>query len=160
MFKTCNQCGEARVFSDFYPKSGARGKDYALTAAGYSNDCKVCTNQARKTYILNNPDKAKASDRAYHLSNYGLTISEYNKMFNEQNGCCLGCEKHQTELKKRLCVDHCHTTGKVRGLLCTSCNAGLGQLKENVSIFNNLIKYINNFSESAGVQTNTDIKVG
>ena len=57
---------------------------------------------------------------------YGITLEDYNVLFERQQGCCAICEKHQVEFKTILNVDHCHTTGKVRALLCTKCNVGLG----------------------------------
>jgi len=50
---------------------------------------------------------------------------DYNKMFEEQSGCCYLCDKHQSEQKYRLGIDHSHQTGKVRGLLCNACNTKL-----------------------------------
>ncbi len=63
---------------------------------------------------------------------YGITLEDYNKMFQEQNGCCKICNKHQTEEGVILCVDHDHTTGKVRGLLCKKCNQAIGLLKDSI----------------------------
>jgi hypothetical protein len=47
-------------------------------------------------------------------------------MFEDQKGCCGICKRHQSEFKKRLGVDHNHSTGKIRKLLCDRCNLGLG----------------------------------
>lgn len=60
---------------------------------------------------------------------YNLTLAGYDKLYQKQKGRCDICGKHQSELKKALDVDHNHTTGKVRGLLCTNCNYGLGHFK-------------------------------
>jgi len=76
-------------------------------------------------------------------SKYGITIEEYNKMFNTQKGCCFICKIHQTNLKKKLFIDHNHETGKVRGLLCGHCNSAIGFAKENIDILNNIINYLN-----------------
>ncbi len=64
-------------------------------------------------------------------------------MFELQEGKCLGCYRHQSKLKRPLCVDHCHVTGKVRGLLCVSCNLMLGYANDNTQVLANLIKYLN-----------------
>jgi hypothetical protein len=53
---------------------------------------------------------------------YGLTKEQYSELFNNQNGCCLVCLKHQREFVRRLHVDHDHKTGEVFGLLCNFCN--------------------------------------
>lgn len=73
--------------------------------------------------------------KEYHLlKKYGITMEEYNRMFDEQDGRCLICHKHQIELSRCLCVDHNHLTGKIRGLLCTSCNYLVGVVEANVTI--------------------------
>lgn len=74
---------------------------------------------------------------------YGIRESDYNEMFVEQNGCCLGCGKHQSELSHPLHVDHDHKSGKIRGLLCKLCNSAIGNAKDDVSILQRLIDYLN-----------------
>lgn len=74
---------------------------------------------------------------------YGITLDEYNKMREEQNFSCPICGKHEDNCgKHKLVVDHCHTTGKVRQLLCAQCNAGIGHLKESESILTSAIAYL------------------
>lgn len=74
---------------------------------------------------------------------YGITKEDWNVMFDEQKGLCRLCEKHHTEFKRGLCVDHCHSSGKVRGLLCHPCNQGLGMFKDNVDFLKRAISYLN-----------------
>lgn len=74
--------------------------------------------------------------------NYNLTLDDYQRMFNEQKGYCAICGRHQTELKKTLCVDHDHVTGEIRELLCHSCNVAIGLLKDNSKITNNATEYL------------------
>jgi hypothetical protein len=73
---------------------------------------------------------------------YGISLDEYNKMWADQAGCCAICGTHTSALTKPLCVDHCHTTGLVRGLLCTQCNTALGMAKDNITTLQNMIKYL------------------
>ena len=70
---------------------------------------------------------------------YGINLVDYNQMLSEQDGKCKICK---TEAK-RLVVDHCHTTKRVRGLLCSPCNTGIGMLKESENILRRAINYIN-----------------
>ena len=63
-------------------------------------------------------------------------------MLVQQNYSCGICKKHESEFKYKLRVDHCHTTGKVRELLCNSCNVLLGHSKENINNLNNAIGYL------------------
>lgn len=77
---------------------------------------------------------------------YGITLDDWNEMFNNQGGCCAICGKHQST-SKRFHVDHNHTTGQVRGLLCSQCNTALGLLYEDEQIIKRTLKYIRSFKE-------------
>ena len=88
-------------------------------------------------------DSNKKKQKEYDLKKkYGITQEQYNELYNKQNGCCIVCKKPQSELKKILCIDHNHKTGKVRGLLCDNCNSGIGLLKEDINILTNAINYL------------------
>ena len=76
------------------------------------------------------------------LTKYKITQDDYNRMYSDQKGKCDICKTHQIDLPKILCVDHGHTTGKVRGLLCNNCNSALGFIKENKDNILNLLIYI------------------
>lgn len=97
------------------------------------NKLKV-TLKKTETYINNTVSEKHLKER------YQLTIEDYNKLFQEQQGCCAICGKHQSELKHRLNVDHNHKTGKIRGLLCPKCNTALGVYEVWVKQFNFKIK--------------------
>jgi len=88
-------------------------------------------------------EKGKEQRRASELKRkFGLTIEDWNKMFEAQEGKCDICKVHQSELPRRLCVDHNHITGKVRKLLCNDCNTGMGLLKDNPELLEQAIKYL------------------
>ena len=91
----------------------------------------------RKARRALNPDKER---NIRYVQKYGITLKDYNDMLTQQNKLCLICKK---DLK--LYVDHDHTTGVVRGLLCHKCNTGLGMLQDNI---NNLLNAINYIKES------------
>lgn len=73
---------------------------------------------------------------------FGITLDEYNQMLKSQSFMCAICGKHQNENGKRLAVDHCHKTLKVRGLLCSKCNQAIGLFSENISVIQSAIQYI------------------
>ena len=75
-------------------------------------------------------------------------------MFEAQNHCCASCKKHQSEFDRVFAVDHNHITGQVRGLLCIPCNVALGMLEEKQESIQNLLNYINFYSELAASNTN------
>jgi len=80
-------------------------------------------------------------------SKYGMTLDEYDKLFEAQNGVCAICGKpeiwkHQGGAVCRLAVDHSHKSGKVRGLLCHHCNLLLGNAKDSIQILKSATKYL------------------
>jgi len=74
-----------------------------------------------------------------------LKHPEYDKMFLKQKGRCKICGERVK--KYRLSLDHCHKTGKIRGLLCNNCNLALGNFKDNVRFLKKAIKYLNDSSK-------------
>lgn len=78
------------------------------------------------------------------IKRYGITLDDYYHMLEEQNECCYICGKHESNnsKNKKLAIDHNHTTGQIRKLLCHHCNSALGQVKENVDILKKMIEYI------------------
>jgi hypothetical protein len=101
--------------------------------------------ESGKQWHKRNPDIEKNG----HLKrNFNITLDEYNKMLEDQNGVCSICKNQETKVFKKtgkvtdLCVDHCHTTGKVRGLLCWNCNTSLGKMKDSIEHLQNAIDYL------------------
>ena len=109
---------------------------------GKVNECKECNNIHRKIY--RETDSRQAASRKSHLKKtYGLTIEEYENMFIEQEGRCAICGSEDSfSSSPHFHVDHCHTTGNVRGLLCGPCNQGLGQFKDNLGSLYSAINYL------------------
>lgn len=100
-----------------------------------------------KNYYLKNKKRLVKVKRAYRLkTNYGLSVQDYAKMFNSQNGVCKICKKPETTIIKNarisLSVDHCHKTGKVRGLLCRHCNNAIGLLWDDPKLLKSALKYL------------------
>ena len=73
---------------------------------------------------------------------YGISLADYNQLFASQEGKCGICKRHQSELSKSLCVDHCHVSSKVRGLLCTKCNLMIGNAQDNAATLRSGIEYL------------------
>lgn len=81
------------------------------------------------------------------LKKYGITKEQYNQMLQDQGGVCKICSEPPTgfwknNVPKKLCVDHDHSTNKVRGLLCDSCNVGLGKFRDNIEILSKAVGYL------------------
>lgn len=103
--------------------------------------------QKRKGYFKKYRENHKALNL---LRRYGITELEYQEMLKKQKGCCAICgvdkpiPSHNSKdgSPQRLAIDHCHETGKVRGLLCFSCNRGIGYLKDSIELLESAIIYL------------------
>lgn len=111
-------------------------KDTALFSPSSLKDrygkCKECSSlSSKKSFILNK---------------YKLNSDNYSMLIKEQNNVCKICDKQESGMfqgkQKQLSVDHNHSTGKIRGLLCSSCNVGLGVFKDSPDLLRKAIKYL------------------
>jgi hypothetical protein len=92
-------------------------------------------------YARSHRSERLLSRRAHYLkSKFGLSVAEYDTMLAEQGGVCAICRA--PEDGKRLAVDHCHTTGAVRGLLCQRCNRGIGHFAESAERLRAAANYV------------------
>ena len=154
--KICSKCKLEKTVDKF-----SKDKN---SSTGYTYQCKECRNIKYKEYYINNPDKIKlknsnnwqkrkdfysselgiASSRRSHLKRvYNISLEDYERMSLEQNHKCENCGNTEMNNKNKvLCVDHDHTTGKIRSLLCGSCNTGLGSFKDNKELLLKAIKYL------------------
>lgn len=102
--------------------------------------------RSKEGYIKNKERKQKQyreSKRSSILkSRYGITEQDYLDLFNAQKGCCAICGVDYSNSKRNLDVDHDHTTGVVRGLLCNNCNRGIGHLQDSPVILKRALDYI------------------
>jgi hypothetical protein len=107
-----------------------------------------------KEYARINKTKIDANFRLSHVKRlYNLNADEYLQMLLDQDNKCLICKKAETNKNcngdiRPLSVDHCHTTGRVRGLLCNQCNAGLGNFKDNLESLRSAVEYLSKFEEN------------
>jgi hypothetical protein len=125
-------------------------KDKSLKA-GYSNYCKQCNSIRAQKHAKMFPEMFKVRAEKNRLkTNYKITLDEYEKIKKDQNYSCAICKTHESKLKKILHIDHDHqccpgptTCGKcIRGLLCYSCNTGLGNFKDSPENMINAIMYL------------------
>lgn len=116
--KECKLCKIQKEESEYYDKRRTW--------------CKFCCREYRNT---------KGRNKQL-LERYGISIKEYDEILVKQNHCCAICNTHISNLSVNLAVDHCHTTGKIRGLLCFNCNSGLGRFKDNTAFLLKAISYL------------------
>jgi hypothetical protein len=101
----------------------------------YNGMCVECKRESDRASNL------KASKRYRVKKDYGLTIEQVNSMMKDQNNQCAICEK-EFEDKYKVQIDHCHTSGDVRGLLCIECNWMLGKAQDNPTTLRNAADYL------------------
>jgi len=126
--KKCASCKEDKLLSCFHIRK--TGKSYSY--------CNTCENiKSRESYYRHREKKIAASKVWKLKARYNLTPEQYSDLLNKQNGVCAVCQE-----EKKLHIDHCHETGKVRGLLCPECNHGLGNFKDSIKLLENAIGYL------------------
>ena len=94
----------------------------------------------RRTQRAKRRERAAGASLEIRLRRYKLTRAKYDAMLQAQDGLCAIC-RSPTE-KERLCVDHDHATGAVRGLLCKRCNTGIGYLRDSIELLDSAIQYL------------------
>jgi hypothetical protein len=143
--KACSSCGQVKQASEFYRRQASND--------GLQKQCKPCSNErvARKrasnreymrSYMRS--DAGRAACRRHLLKKkYGLTTEQFNKLLTSQEHSCACCgRKEAGGRSNQWNVDHCHVTGEVRGLLCNSCNVGLGCLGDDLQGIRNALSYL------------------
>jgi protein-arginine kinase activator protein McsA len=130
--KTCTKCNHNKTLDDFHNSSSTKdGKSYV---------CKLCASERSKLWTKANFIRRKNNLLKYL---YNVDIQQYNDLLKQQNYSCAICKRNESEFKNKLAVDHCHTTLKIRGLLCDNCNKAIGYLKDDVSVLKVAISYLN-----------------
>lgn len=129
------------VAARYYRKNKERIKEVRIKyRINNKESIRIKQNLYRKKHGRHRSDYSKENSRKYNLkSMYNISIEEYDLMCLKQGNACAICQKIHI---KRLVIDHCHTTGKVRGLLCNNCNSGIGFLQENIEVMKNAILYL------------------
>ena len=156
--KYCSGCNTTKEITQFHIDNSEKD--------GHRFQCKVCRNAKQREYAKNNKDvikirnAAKAeqrkvyyqsdkgieSSRRSHLKRkYDITLEEYNKLLKQQNNKCKICNSEETcQRNNFLSVDHEHSTGRIRGLLCNNCNRALGLFQDSMDVLHNAIMYLQN----------------
>jgi len=160
--KLCRLCGETKSIADFYRATG--------TKDGHRGECKDCARKARRHWYLSNREisikraqewrqnnreryeayrrfyrkthgeRKKATDRRTYLKRvYGICPEEFDFLVVAQGGRCAICGKKDDH---QLHIDHDHGTGRVRGLLCGSCNRAMGLFHEDPNRFRSAELYL------------------
>lgn len=131
IYKVCTQCNEEKDETNF--------NKHKLGKHGLNPVCRECRTKRQRQH------RTEFGYGSTLKSKYGITYTQYLDMMKAQEYKCSICEDDfdLTSLgAKAPCVDHCHTTGKVRSILCRNCNTALGHVKESKTVLQNMILYI------------------
>ena len=140
----CPDCKKDKPESEFHNNK--------LRKSGKHVYCKKCRSSRAKHRYERDKEKIKSRNKKWWdnkdnsrkvvLRQHGITVEDYNRMFDSQDGCCAICGKHQIELDHRMYVDHDHYTGEIRGLLCRNCNLAIGLLNDDELLLTKAISYL------------------
>lgn len=138
MTKVCRHCEQEKDEGDFYRFFDRWAEKHYLSAR-----CKPC----HQEYKRQSPTTQRNRKAEKLQLRYGLTYEQWEAMRETEGHRCMICGITEDELGKRLDVDHCHESGKVRGLLCNPCNTMLGHARDNVAVLEAAVSYL---KENAG----------
>lgn len=127
----CRDCGIEKQLSAF-------SKDKSRKT-GHFCYCKECASIRQKKWKRRNLKARRISHLRYM---YGLSEEDYNAMLEEQGNCCKICKKKEPGHHGNFVVDHNHVTNEVRGLLCSNCNAGLGNFMDSINNLKAAVEYL------------------
>jgi len=163
----CSNCLHDLPLKDFTGKSVKRGYgacrscEAARRKAAYAQDP-----EKKRAYMRDWYAKRKAADPVMHeskmreqyeksqiffnvkvrrtaaLKRYGLSVEQYDDILASQGGCCAICKATENKNGRSLFVDHCHDTGRVRGILCYKCNTGLGSFADSPDLIQKALSYL------------------
>jgi hypothetical protein len=144
--KVCNTCHTEKNISEFYFSNKKKGYRFS--------ECRPCADvRTKRYYTLNeaekkrrresakewaraNPEKIKVFSRKTRLKReYGLTLDQYQQMVSSQSGRCAICSTDKPGWRwPEWHIDHCHASGRIRGLLCHACNRNLGIVERMIAV--------------------------
>jgi hypothetical protein len=128
--RTCTTCGEFKPISEFQLERNIN----SFEGISVRSKCRPC-NEFRKY-------------KRFIKKAYGISYEDYLQLLERQNFGCAICQSKVANNKRtsdKLFIDHCHETGKVRGLLCSRCNHALGQFDDRADLLQNAISYLNGY---------------
>jgi hypothetical protein len=145
MSKTCSACKQVKPTTDYYKR--------AASSDGLQRHCKVCSNTRVAKKRANNREYMRSYMRSpagktaarKHLlkKKYKLSLEEFDNLLAAQDFVCACCKRSEPGgASNQWNVDHCHESGKVRGLLCNACNIGIGCLGDDLQGARNALQYL------------------
>lgn len=142
MKRVCSSCSLEKILEkDFYTQPPSRKHQ----SGGYLKRCKDCILKYNQQLSRQEKYKERIWENKIQYR-YGISKDTYEELLKNQNNCCAICKTKNPSNKRKqtkyFCVDHCHKTGAVRGLLCSTCNSALGLLQDNTDIILSAFNYL------------------
>jgi len=165
--KVCNRCKQDKLWDEFYMTSRGRPATRCKQCVSEVNlekalfresnivvldekvcgDCKVLKSAAEFALSYRTTDGlrwdcADCRKNRNLIKTYGITLEDYKVMYEAQQGLCKICKQPESIERISLAVDHCHTTGAVRGLLCGRCNKAIGLFDDDLTLMESATAYL------------------
>lgn len=137
MIRLCTCCNIKKPVSEFYKQNSKK--------SGYKSHCKTCVKNQRKEYYKTPKGYKYSIEKSWKDKGLIFTTEEYESLLIVQNFGCAICGAKSNKNGSRLCVDHCHTTGNIRGLLCHDCNTSLGKFNDDIVLLKQAISYLEKY---------------
>ena len=148
--KACSSCEAVKPLKDFHKdKSNVKG-------FGRTYYCKECANRKSRGHHKRRMDNKDVEYRrkkrsSYLASTYGVTLEEYEAMVIKQGCKCAICNVSIKKSGSKTHLDHCHTTGLIRGMLCDNCNRGLGYFYDKPDVLESAAGYLKHYNKKFGL---------
>ena len=144
--KVCRDCCRHKPLAAFHRQVSERD--------GFNSRCKECNNHRRAEFSAKHPERQRKIHKGAQLRyKYGLTPEQYQAMLVAQSGGCAICGADSPGCGRTyFSVDHCHASGRVRGLLCSNCNSGIGLLGDSASTVAKALAYLQHAGKVADVE--------
>ena len=138
--RECTKCHRDLPETSFYKQRSKK--------SGYKSHCKECVREQRREYYSTPQGYKYSIEKSWRDKGVEFTVEEYDNLLQEQELGCAICGAQSNKNGTRLCLDHCHTTGKIRGLLCHYCNTSLGKFNDDIELLQSAIEYLKRHSEA------------
>lgn len=148
--KICKNCGYVGLNLDFPRRSHNKGWDTI---------CLKCSTKRTGQWIKDNRERSRSNARRVNLKRHGWTPEEFETAHAEQNGLCAICSQ-PSNTEYRLDADHCHRTGRKRGLLCRHCNLALGLLDDDIPRVEALLGYLKKYGDDSDAASSSSTPSG
>lgn len=134
----CSKCKRKLPDADFYRAVSKK----SCNNPGRKSHCKECIKEQRNAYYRTEAGYKVKIEKAWKDKGINMTVEAFGELLEEQDGVCAICSADRNKNGTALCVDHCHNTGVIRGLLCHNCNITLGRFSDNADNLRKAATYL------------------